>query len=148
MASLQIGTVCLKIVGREAGKQCVVLKKILHGKSKDTFVMVTGPKLLTGVKRRRSNVSHLEPTQYILNIKEDATDEEVIEAYKKSNLITKFNLKLPSAAEMKGEKKEKKHKEEKPKPEKKEEKPKEEKPEKKEDKHKEEKKHKKEEKKK
>ena len=131
MASLQIGTVCLKIVGREAGKQCVVLKKLVDEKSKDSFVMVTGPKLLTGVKRRRSNVAHLEPTQYILDIKEDAADEEVIEAYKKSNLITKFNLKLPSAAEMKAEKE--------PKPEKKE---------KKEEKTKEEKKPKKEEKKK
>src|SRR5512136_2461382 len=99
MASLQVGTVCLKIVGREAGKHCVVIKKLAGSKSKDTFVMVTGPKLLTGVKRRRSNVAHLEPTQYILDIKEDAADEEVIEAYKKSNLITKFNLKLPSAAE-------------------------------------------------
>ena len=119
MVSLNVGRVCIKTVGREAGKYCVVLKKSTDEKSKDSFVLITGPKLLTDVKRRKCNVDHLEPTQHILEIKEDATDEEVIEAYKKAGLITKFNLKLPSAAEVKAEK---------AKPEKKEEKPKKEKP--------------------
>jgi large subunit ribosomal protein L14e len=126
MVSLEVGKVCLKIVGREAGKPCVVIKKVKNEKGKEgAFVLVTGPKLLTGVKRRRCNIEHLEPTQYKLEIKEDASDEEAIEAYKKAGVIAKFNLKMPSAAEMKSEKS---------KPEKKEEKPK------KEEKHKEEKK--------
>jgi large subunit ribosomal protein L14e len=112
MVSLDIGRVCIKTVGREAGKYAIVLKKMTDEKSKDSFVLITGPKLLTDVKRRRCNVEHLEPTQYILEIKEDANDEEVIEAYKKANLITKFDLKLPSAAEVKAEKT--KPKEEKP----------------------------------
>lgn len=134
MVSLEIGNVCLKIVGRESGKPCVVIKKVKNEKGKEgAFVLVTGPKLLTGVKRRRCNIEHLEPTQYKLEIKEDASDEEVVEAYKKAGVISKFNLKMPSAAEMKSEKTKK---EEKPKEkaEKKEEKPK------KEEKHKEEKK--------
>jgi large subunit ribosomal protein L14e len=99
VASLEIGRVVMKVAGRESGKIATVVKKI-----NDSFVMITGPKLLTGVKRRRANVEHLEPTQYILEIKEDASDEEIIEAYKKANLIAKFNLKLPSAAELKAEK--------------------------------------------
>ncbi|MEM5790964.1 MAG: 50S ribosomal protein L14e, partial [Candidatus Aenigmatarchaeota archaeon] len=41
---LEVGRVCLKIAGREAGKYCVVLKKI-----DDNFVLITGPKSLTGV---------------------------------------------------------------------------------------------------
>jgi len=114
MVSLEVGRVCLKIVGREAGKVCTVVKKLTEGKGKSQpFVLVTGPKLLTGVKRRRCNIEHLEATQYTVSIKDDASDEEVIEAYKKSGLITKFNLKLPSAGEMKAEKT--KVKEEKPK---------------------------------
>jgi large subunit ribosomal protein L14e len=114
MVSLEIGRVCLKIVGREAGKICTVVKKITEGKSKSQpFVLITGPKLLTDVKRIRCNIEHLEATQYTVSIKEDASDEEVIEAYKKAGLITKFNLKLPSAGEMKAEKT--KVKEEKPK---------------------------------
>jgi large subunit ribosomal protein L14e len=119
MVSLDVGRVCLKIVGREAGKVCAVVKKLKEGKS-EAFVLVTGPKLLSGVKRRKCNVEHLEPTQYLLSIKEDASDEEVLEAYKKSGVISKFNLKLPSAAEVKSEKtKPKEEKKEKPKEEKK-----------------------------
>lgn len=111
MVSLEVGRVCLKVAGREAGKLCVVVKKLVgEGAKSESFILVTGPKLLTGVKRRRCNIEHLEPTQHIVEIKEDATDEEVIEAYKKANLITKFNLKLPSAAEMKAEKEVKKEK--------------------------------------
>lgn len=99
MVSLNVGQVCMKVAGREGGGVCTVIKPV-----DKTFVMVTGPKLVTGIKRRRCNIEHLEPTDIKLDIKEDATDEEIIEAYKKANVITKFNLKLPSAGEMKGKK--------------------------------------------
>ena len=105
MVSLNVGTVCMKVAGRESGSVCTVIKPV-----DKTFVMVTGPKLVTGIKRRRCNIEHLEPTEIKLDIKEDASDEEIIEAYKKSNVITKFNLKLPSAGEMKGEKEKQKEK--------------------------------------
>lgn len=112
---LEIGRVCLKIVGREAGKYCVVLKKL-----NDAFVLVTGPKFLTGVKRRKCNIEHLEALPYSLEIKEDASEEEVISAFKKSNLVKKFDLKLPSAAKIKaGKEKLERPKEEKEKVEKK-----------------------------
>lgn len=107
--ALEIGRVCMKTAGREAGKYCVVLKKV-----NDAFVMVTGPKLLTGVKRRKCNVEHLEPLPYTLEIKEEAAEEEVIAALDRSGLVTKFDLKKPSAAEVKAEKA-KPTKEEKPK---------------------------------
>ena len=115
MAALEVGRLCMKTAGREAGKYCVVLKKI-----DDAFVSVTGPRLLTGVKRRKCNIAHLEATQHIIEIKEEASDEEVIEAMDKAGLTKKLGLKKPSAAEIKAEKA--KPKEEKPK-EKKEEKP-------------------------
>lgn len=44
------------------------------------FVLVTGPPKLTGVKRRRTNVKHLEPTQEKVDVKKGATDEEVLKA--------------------------------------------------------------------
>jgi large subunit ribosomal protein L14e len=102
----------MKIAGREAGKYCVVLKKV-----NDAFVLITGPKLLTDVKRRKCNIEHLEPLPYTLEIKEDAIEEEVIAAFDKAGLVTKFGLKRPSAAEVKAEKA-KPAKEEKPKKEK------------------------------
>ena len=96
MVSLEVGRVCMKVSGRESGNICTVIKQI-----DKTFVAVTGPRLVTQVKRRRCNIEHLEPTEIKLDVKEDASDEEIIEAYKKSNVITKFNLKLPSAGELK-----------------------------------------------
>lgn len=105
---LEVGTVCMKIGGREAGKYCVVLKKI-----DKTFVLVTGPKTLTGVKRRKCNINHLEPLPYKLEIKEDASDEEVIQAFKNSVIAKKLELKFPSHAEIKAEKSKEKPKEEK-----------------------------------
>ncbi|MBI5872485.1 hypothetical protein HZB88_05400 [archaeon] len=89
----------MKIAGRESGKYCVVLKK-----ENEVFVLVTGPKNLTGVKKRKANVEHLEPLPYTLEINENSTDEEIIAAYQKVGLVTKFGLKLPSAAEVKAEK--------------------------------------------
>lgn len=91
MATLEVGRVCVKTAGREAGKYCVVLKKI-----DENFVLVTGPKPLTGVKRRRCNVAHLEPTPYKLDIKEEVSEKAVINAYEKANLLKKLGLKKPS----------------------------------------------------
>jgi large subunit ribosomal protein L14e len=104
MGSIEVGRVCLKIAGREGGRYCVVVKGAGKEKADKSFVVITGPKLLTGVKRRKCNVNHLEPLPYVLEIKEDASDEEVLEAFKKSGLVSKLNLKLPSAAELKAEK--------------------------------------------
>jgi len=99
MVSLEIGRVCMKVAGREAGKYCVVIKKV-----NDAFVEVTGPKILTGVKRRRANIEHLEPLEYILQISDGAADEDVVSALESQNLLTKLGLKRPSAADMKAEK--------------------------------------------
>lgn len=95
---IEVGVVCLKNTGREAGRYCIVLKKI-----NNSFVNVTGPKLLTGIKKRRCNVDHLTPTEHKIEIKEDSSDEEIIAALEKQNIITKLKLKKPSAAQMKSE---------------------------------------------
>lgn len=99
MATLEVGRVCMKIGGRESGKYAVVLKKM-----NEAFVLITGPKILTGVKRRRCNIEHLEPLPYVLEIKEEAPEEDVVAAFDKAGLVTKFELKRPSAGEMKAEK--------------------------------------------
>ena len=122
MVSLDLGRVCLKIAGREGGKYCVIVKPAGKSKEDKSFVFVTGPRVLTGVKRRRANITHLQPTEHKLEIKEDAPDEEVIDAFEKVGLISKLNLKKPSAGMLKSakveeakEKKEKKKTEKKPK---------------------------------
>jgi len=96
MVSMEIGRVVMKVAGNEAGKYCVVLKK--EGAA---FVLVTGPKMLTGVKRRKANIEHLEPTSYIIEIPENASDELVVAGFEKAGLFAKLGLKRPSAAEIK-----------------------------------------------
>ncbi len=76
-----IGRICVKTAGREAGRKCVVVDII-----DENFVLVTGPKSLTGVKRRRANVKHLEPLQHKITINKGASDEEVLAALEKAGL--------------------------------------------------------------
>lgn len=101
MASLELGRVCMKIAGREAGGYCVVVNPAGTAKQEKSFVIVTGPKLLTGVKRRKVNIGHVKATEYKLEIAEGADDAAVIAAYDKAGLTGKLGLKKPSAAEMK-----------------------------------------------
>jgi len=110
MVVLEVGRVCMKISGREAGMYCVVIKSAGKSKEEKSFVVVTGPKLLTGVKRRKCNIEHLKATEHKAEISENATDEDVIAAYEKAGLIVKLGLKKPSAAQLKAaaEKREKK----------------------------------------
>jgi large subunit ribosomal protein L14e len=82
MPAIEVGRICIKICGREAGKKCVIVDII-----DKSFVLVTGPKSVTGVKRRRANTNHLEPLAEKIEIKRGASDEEVIEALKKKDLL-------------------------------------------------------------
>lgn len=78
MSAVEVGRICVKITGREAGKKCIVVDVI-----DKNFLLITGPKQVNGVKRRRANVNHLEPTQKKVSIKRGETDEEIMKALKK-----------------------------------------------------------------
>jgi len=87
MVAIDIGRVCKKLTGRETGRYCVVIDEV-----DESYVMVTGPKKLTGVKRRQCNILHLEPTEDQLDIKKGASDEAVEKAYEKAGLTEKVKL--------------------------------------------------------
>ena len=72
MPAIEVGRICQKTFGREAGKKCVIVDVM-----DKSFVLVTGPKNLTGVKRRRVNINHIEPLQDKVDIKKGASDDEV-----------------------------------------------------------------------
>ena len=57
-----IGTVCVKLAGRDAGKRCVIVDTI-----DDSFVLIDGQ-----TRRRKCNVLHLEPTKQKLSIAKGA----------------------------------------------------------------------------
>jgi large subunit ribosomal protein L14e len=66
----KVGTVCLKIAGRDAGKQCVVVEPM-----KDGMVVVEGE-----TRRRKCNVRHLEPMGKDVSVKEGASHADVMKA--------------------------------------------------------------------
>ena len=72
MPAIEVGRVCVKVAGRESGRKCVIVDVM-----DKSFVVVTGPKKVTGVKRRRVNINHVAPTEDVIPIKRGASDEEV-----------------------------------------------------------------------
>jgi large subunit ribosomal protein L14e len=82
MPAIEIGRICVKVAGRETGKKCVVVDLV-----DKSFILITGPKAVTNVKRRRTNITHVEPTQDIIKINRGATDNEITEALKAAGLI-------------------------------------------------------------
>jgi len=77
MPAIEVGRICVKLAGREAGRKCVIVDIV-----DKSFVLITGPKTVTGIKRRRVNINHVEPVQDKIEIKRGASDEEVVEALK------------------------------------------------------------------
>jgi large subunit ribosomal protein L14e len=77
LPAMEVGRICVKNVGRETGKKCVVIDLV-----DKNFVLITGPKKVSGIKRRRANINHLDSTQEKIDINRGATDEEVTEALK------------------------------------------------------------------
>ena len=73
---LDVGRVCIKTMGREAGKLAVIVKKV-----DATFVLIDG-----NVKRRKCNFAHLEPTDKTITIKEDSSTEVVHKSMEAAHL--------------------------------------------------------------
>jgi large subunit ribosomal protein L14e len=84
MSSMEVGRICVKLVGRETGRKCVIVDVV-----DKNFVLITGPKSVTGVRRRRTNTDHLEPTAESVEVKKGAADDEVEKALSKGKK-TKF----------------------------------------------------------
>lgn len=72
----EIGRVCMKIAGRDAGNYCVIVD-ILEGKN----VLIDG-----NVRRRKCNIMHLEPTNKSIKIAKKANHEAVANEFGKLEL--------------------------------------------------------------
>jgi len=92
MPAIEVGRICVKLTGREAGRKCVIVD--IMDKS---FVVITGPKTITGIRRRRTNINHIEPLQDKITIERGASDEEVTEALKASGKIEDIAQKVKPA---------------------------------------------------
>lgn len=72
MSAMDVGRICVKLTGREAGNRCVIVDVVDRN-----YVIVTGPLEVTGVRRRRVNMSHLQPLDEVIEISRNASDEEI-----------------------------------------------------------------------
>lgn len=65
-----IGRVCVKIAGRDAGKRCVVVDVI-----DEKNVLVDGE-----TRRRKTNINHLEPTEKVVELEKGVDTDTVRKA--------------------------------------------------------------------
>jgi len=65
-----IGQVCVKVAGRDAGQRCVIVQKLDDG-----MVLIDGQ-----TRRRKCNIRHLEPTNDQVELKEGASGADVKKA--------------------------------------------------------------------
>lgn len=75
----EVGRVCIKIAGRDAGQKCVIVDVI-----DDKTVLIDGM-----TRRRKCNKLHIEPTNQTVGITANASHEHVVNAFKELGLEVK-----------------------------------------------------------
>ena len=73
---LEIGRVCMKIAGRDAGKYCVIVD-ILDEKT----ILIDGQ-----TRRRKCNLVHIEPVDNVVKIAKNADHNAVVNILKTINI--------------------------------------------------------------
>ncbi len=68
---IEVGRVCVKIAGRDAGMKCVVIDII-----DDNFVLIDGE-----TRRRKCNIMHLEPLDKTVDLRKGASHDAVVKAF-------------------------------------------------------------------
>lgn len=76
---IEVGRICIKLAGRDAGKKCVVVEVL-----DDNFVMIDGE-----TRRRKCNIIHLEPLNDVIKIKSKASHSDVVSEFKKLGIEIK-----------------------------------------------------------
>ncbi|MBC8500472.1 MAG: 50S ribosomal protein L14e [DPANN group archaeon] len=87
MFLFEVGRLCIKTAGRDAGLKGVVVD-VLDNK----FVLIDGQ-----TRRRKCNIKHLEPLKETIKLKKKASHKEVVTAFKKLKIeIKETKPKKPS----------------------------------------------------
>lgn len=108
----EIGRLCVKIAGRDAGKKCVIIDVL-----DENYVLIDGQ-----TRRRKCNLGHLEPLDKIVKIAKGASNKDVVAELKKEKIECEEKKEKPAKEQKPRQKKQKKVKpkqEKKPKAEKK-----------------------------
>tara|TARA_Y100000034_G_C6899463_1_gene415452 strand:+ start:1288 stop:1575 length:288 start_codon:yes stop_codon:yes gene_type:complete len=93
----EVGRVCVKIAGRDAGKTAIVVDKASGDR-----VLIDG-----NVRRRKCNIKHLEPLVDILKLKKGSSTSDVHKAMiaAKINVEEKNKIKRTKKKSIKSDKK-------------------------------------------
>jgi large subunit ribosomal protein L14e len=70
---IDVGRICVKTAGRDAGLKCVVVDVI-----DDNFVLIDGE-----TRRRKCNILHLEPLDKTVELKKGASHADVVKAFER-----------------------------------------------------------------
>ncbi|MFH0936160.1 MAG: 50S ribosomal protein L14e [Candidatus Woesearchaeota archaeon] len=92
MKMFEVGRLCVKTAGREAGLKVIIVDII-----DKNFVLIDGQ-----VKRKKCNISHLEPLPQVIKIKKNASTDEVKKEFEKLNIkiekkVRKVKTKKPKS---------------------------------------------------
>ncbi|MDT8782372.1 MAG: 50S ribosomal protein L14e [Candidatus Bathyarchaeia archaeon] len=82
MPAIEVGRICVKQFGRECCRKCVIIDVM-----DKSFALVTGPKKVTGIKRRRVNINHIMPLEDKIDIKRGASDDEVTQGLEDAGIL-------------------------------------------------------------
>ena len=74
---IEIGRLCVKIAGRDAGKKCVVVDTL-----DKNYVLVDGE-----TRRRKVNTAHLEPLDKTLKIEKGASHDKIVAVFKEIDIV-------------------------------------------------------------
>src|SRR4030042_5135591 len=72
-----IGRVCVKIAGRDAGKKCIIVDVI-----DEHYVLIDGQ-----TRRRKCNIKHLEPLNQSVQLTKNAPAPEVVRVLQELNIL-------------------------------------------------------------
>ena len=76
MPALEVGRICVKTRGRNAGKKAVILEM------QKSFAVIEAP----NIKRKRCNISHLIPLEEKLDVSKSTSHEEIVKLMKKEGI--------------------------------------------------------------
>jgi len=84
----EIGRLCVKIAGRDAGLKCLVIEVI-----DSNYVLIDGQ-----TRRRKCNIKHLEPLDKVLKVKKGISHDDVLKELKKEGIEVKKIVKRKKKA--------------------------------------------------
>ncbi|NJL43990.1 MAG: 50S ribosomal protein L14e [Nitrosarchaeum sp.] len=73
---MDVGRVCVKVAGRDAGRLCVIVDVL-----DKTYVLIDGQ-----TRRRKCNVQHLEPLKQTVDVRKGASHDAIVSAFKEMKI--------------------------------------------------------------